>query len=83
MLKITYGGFDNKTAKKMSTQNWSCCGFYTFFWSFCVFSLKILSTKVNTLHPHLQEYRLLDNKGSKNEIFKIFSHPELDGTLRI
>ena len=36
-----------------------------------------------TLHPHLQEYRLLDNKGSKNEIFKSFSHPELDGNLRI
>ena len=29
--------------KKMSTQNWSFCGFYTTFWSFCVFSLIISS----------------------------------------
>ena len=27
-----------KQRKIMSTQNWSFCGFYTTFWSFCVFS---------------------------------------------
>ena len=56
MLKITIGGFDNKTEKEMSTQNWSFCGFYTFFWSFCVFSLLLLI--LGRIHEKEYQYQM-------------------------
>ena len=37
--KLLMEGLIIRQRKTMSTQNWSFCGFYTFFWSFCVFSL--------------------------------------------
>jgi len=77
MLKITYGGFDKKTAKKMSTQNRSFCAFSKIFCSFCAFS-QIINTppspvrNTSIAHKVARKIRESSHKATNNCAFANF-----------